>query len=180
MAIIRFPDENRSVTDPDEVRQLLESLGVWYENWEVAGRVGPDAGHEEILAAYEPEIQRLKDEFGFVMADAVSLTPETPNLDDVLESFGKEHTHDDDEVRFIVRGHGVFFVHLAGDRVASMHVESGDLLNVPGGTKHWFRLCEDRTVCCIRLFKKPDGWKAEFVEDGLQENYPAVCTTDRA
>ncbi|MGX1451877.1 cupin superfamily acireductone dioxygenase involved in methionine salvage, partial [Cytobacillus horneckiae] len=30
-----------------------------------------------------------------------------PNLDELLKNFQREHHHTDDEVRFIVSGHGV-------------------------------------------------------------------------
>ena len=113
--------------------------------------------------------------FGFVTADVVDVTPATPNLDIMMEDFGKEHIHGDDEVRFTVDGNGVFFVHLENGPVAGIHVKPGDLINVPAGTEHWFRLCEDRRIRCIRLFKRPAGWKAHFMGNGVQENYPAIC-----
>ena len=37
--------------------------------------------------------------------------PETPNLDAMLARFSSEHRHDEDEVRFIVEGRGVFHIH---------------------------------------------------------------------
>ena len=41
--------------------------------------------------------------------------------------FDKEHTHDEDEVRFILAGRGIFFLNIAG-RVASVEVGPGDML----------------------------------------------------
>ena len=56
-------------------------------------------------------IERLKERGGFVTADVVNITPETPNLEALLAKFSKEHTHSEDEVRFTVRGRGVFHIH---------------------------------------------------------------------
>ena len=56
MARIRIQDENREITDLAEMREFLKPFGIWYEQWDVAGRIGPEATNEEILAAYAPEI----------------------------------------------------------------------------------------------------------------------------
>jgi len=37
------------------------------------------------------------------------VNPATPNLEAMLARFDKEHTHDEDEVRFILSGRGIFF-----------------------------------------------------------------------
>ena len=112
MASISIPDENREITEVDEICEYLKPHGLWYEKWDVEGRVGPDATNEEILEAYAPEIERLKEKGGFVTADVINVNPETPGLDQMLDKFNKEHTHDEDEVRFTVRGSGVFHVWL--------------------------------------------------------------------
>ena len=175
MARLRIPDENREISDPDEIRAELAPYGIWYEKWDVEGRIGPDAGSEEILAAYEPEIERLKRQGGFVTADVINVTPETPNLDALLAKFAKEHTHSEDEVRFTVKGSGVFHIHPQNGPVIAIQVESGDLINVPCGMQHWFDLCDDRTIRCIRLFEDASGWTPHYVDNGVHENYTPVC-----
>jgi 1,2-dihydroxy-3-keto-5-methylthiopentene dioxygenase len=175
MARIRIQDENREIADSDEIRAFLEPYGIWYEQWDVAGRIGPDATNDEILAAYAPEVQRLKAAGGFVTADVINVTPETPNLDALLAKFAKEHTHSEDEVRFTVKGSGVFHIHPPGGPVFAIQVESGDLINVPAGTQHWFDLCQDRNIRCIRLFQDASGWTPHYVESGVHERYTPVC-----
>jgi 1,2-dihydroxy-3-keto-5-methylthiopentene dioxygenase len=62
MARVNIPDQNRDITDPHEMRTFLQQYGIKFEQWDVDGRIGADATNEEILAAYEPEIERLKTE----------------------------------------------------------------------------------------------------------------------
>ena len=88
MASVSVPDENREITDADEIREFLEPFGLWYEKWDVEGRIGSEATNEEVLEAYAPEIERLKEQGGFVTADIISVNPETPGLDDMLNKFG--------------------------------------------------------------------------------------------
>jgi 1,2-dihydroxy-3-keto-5-methylthiopentene dioxygenase len=175
MARIRIPDQNREITDSREICAFLQPFGIWYEQWEVEGRVGADATSDEILAAYAPEIERLKKAGGFVTADVINVTPQTPNLDAMLSKFNKEHTHSEDEVRFTVKGSGVFHIHPPGGPVFAIQVEAGDLINVPRGTQHWFDLCHDRTIRCIRLFQDASGWTPHYVEPGVHERYTPVC-----
>jgi len=179
MAVIRIQDENREITDAVEIRDFLQPFGISYEKWEVEGRIGPDATNEEILAAYAPEVERLKKAGNFVTADVINVTPQTPGLDGMLAKFSKEHTHSEDEVRFTVKGGGVFHIHPAGGPVFAIQVESGDLISVPQGTQHWFDLCNDRTIRCIRLFQDMSGWTPHYVEGGVHERYTPLCLGPR-
>jgi len=175
MARVTIPDENRAIEDPQEIAEFLAPFGIQYENWPVEGRVGADAENDEILAAYAPEIDRLKAEGGYVTADVINVTPDTPGLDDMLAKFDKEHTHSEDEVRFTVKGSGVFHIHPDDGPVFGIQIGAGDLINVPAGVKHWFNLCDDRTIRCIRLFQDPSGWTPHYIDDGVHGNYMAVC-----
>lgn len=175
MARIRIQDQNREITGLDEMREFLRPFGIWYEQWDVAGRIGPEATNEEILAAYAPEIERLKAAGNFVTADVINVSPATPGLDGMLAKFSKEHTHSEDEVRFTVKGSGVFHIHPPGGPVFAIQVEAGDLINVPCGTQHWFDLCSDKTIRCIRLFQDISGWTPQYIEQGVHEGYAPVC-----
>ena len=176
MAHVNVPDQGRRIDDPQAIAQFLEPFGIWYERWDVArGGVGPDAPSEAILAAYAPEIERLKARGGYVTADVINVTRDTPNLDAMLAKFNKEHTHSDDEVRFIVKGRGVFHIHPDGAPVFGIELEAGDLINVPSGIRHWFDLCQDREIRAIRLFKDPSGWTPEYVAGGVHDRYAPVC-----
>lgn len=176
MARVQIPDENRDIREPAEIRAFLKQFGIQFEQWDVEGRIGPEATNEEILEAYAPEIERLKEAHGFVTADVINVTPDTPGLDDMLAKFDKEHLHTEDEVRFTVKGSGVFHINPEDDGpVFSVTVESGDLISVPKGTHHWFNLCTDKTIRCIRLFEDMSGWTPHYMEDAVHENYSPLC-----
>ena len=175
MARIWIQDEQRSITSVPEIESFLAPFGIWYEKWDIDGRIGPDATNEEILTAYAPEIERLKARGGFVTADVINVTPATPGLDAMLAKFAKEHTHSEDEVRFTVKGGGVFHIHPPQGPVFAIQVEAGDLINVPVNTLHWFDLCSDKTIRCIRLFQDASGWAPHYAEQGVHEKYTPLC-----
>ncbi len=176
MAILRIPSESRVIEDADLIRSFLLKHGITYERWAVAGRAGGDATQEEILAAYAPEVAALMQQGGYITADVVNVTPDVPNLQEMLDKFNQEHRHAEDEVRFIVKGSGIFYIHPEDDAlVFSIEVHEGDLINVPAGVRHWFDLCAERTICAIRLFKEKAGWTPLYTGDGIASSYQPLC-----
>lgn len=176
MAILRIPSEDRVIADVESICSFLLPHGIHYDRWPVAGRIDRDASQDEILAAYEPEVTALKERGGYITADVVNVTPEVPNLQEMLDKFNQEHRHAEDEVRFIVKGRGIFYIHPEnGDPVYSIEVEEGDLINVPAGTKHWFDLCADRCIRAIRLFKEKAGWTPLYTGDEIASGYQPLC-----
>ena len=175
MAIVRIPDEGKTLRDEASIRGHLESIGIGYERWEPAREVAHDAPQEEILAAYAEEIERLKRRGGYVTADVIDVRPETPGLDAMLAKFSREHWHDEDEVRFVVRGRGLFHIHPEGGPVTAVEVEPGDRLTGPRGTRHWFSLCADRDIRAIRLFQDAAGWTPHYTLSGADESYQPLC-----
>ena len=69
----------------------------------------------------------------------------------------------------------MFHIHPADGPVFAIEVDSGDLINVPRGTRHWFDLCSERTIRCIRLFEDTSGWTPHYVADGVHQKYTPVC-----
>jgi 1,2-dihydroxy-3-keto-5-methylthiopentene dioxygenase len=175
MAIVRIPDENRTVREVADVTAYLASIRIDYERWEARQPVAPDAPAEEILSAYVVEIQALKERGGYVTADVIDVTPATPNLETMLAKFNREHWHDEDEVRFIIRGRGLFHIHPSMGPVTAIEMEPGDLIRVPRGTRHWFDLCGDRTIRAIRLFQDASGWTPRYTDSGVDRHYDPVC-----
>jgi 1,2-dihydroxy-3-keto-5-methylthiopentene dioxygenase len=175
MAVVKIPDEGRTITAEPEVRAVLARVGIAYERWAPAHAVPEGAPAEDVLAAYAREIDRLKASDGYVTADVIDVTPQTPNLDAMLARFAREHWHDEDEVRFILRGRGIFHIHPKDAPVMAIEVGPGDLIRVPRGTHHWFDLCADRNIRAIRLFQDASGWTPQYTDTGVDRRYEPVC-----
>jgi 1,2-dihydroxy-3-keto-5-methylthiopentene dioxygenase len=175
MAVVKIPAESRVVEGADDVRAFLGSYGIDYERAVPARPVGPDAPAAELLEAYKDKIDELKAQGGYVTADVIDVFPHTPNLDAMLNKFSSEHWHDEDEVRFIVEGRGLFHIHPQDGAVFAIEVEAGDLIRVPRGTHHWFDLCADRRIRAIRLFQDPSGWTPHYTQSGVDRNFQPVC-----
>lgn len=175
MATVRLTEEKRTLTDPGEVTRYLAGIGIDYERWDASAPVSADAPAEEILAAYKPQIEQLNARGGYVTADVIDVTPATPGLDAMLAKFSIEHWHDEDEVRYIVAGRGLFHIHPRDTQVIAIEVEAGDLIRVPRGTWHWFDLCGDRRIRAIRLFQDTAGWTPHYTSSGVDANHQPLC-----
>jgi 1,2-dihydroxy-3-keto-5-methylthiopentene dioxygenase len=175
MAIVRVPAESRTLRGFDEAQQHLAWIGIDYERWSASQPVDADASAEEILSAYRGDIEKLKERGGYVTADVIDVRPATPGLDAMLAKFSREHWHDEDEVRYIIAGSGVFHIHPRVGPVTAIEVAAGDLIRVPRGTWHWFDLCSDRRIRAIRLFQDPAGWAPNYTESGVDRGFEPVC-----
>jgi 1,2-dihydroxy-3-keto-5-methylthiopentene dioxygenase len=175
MAVLRIPDEKRSLNEENEIRDYLAGIGIEYERWKLTADVSADASAEEILTAYAPQIDELKRRGGYVTADVIDVNPDTAGLDAMLAKFNIEHRHDEDEVRYIVTGRGLFHIHPQAGPVVALEVEAGDLIRVPRGTLHWFDLCGDRRIRAIRLFQDVSGWTPHYTNSGVDRGYEPVC-----
>ena len=175
MALVRIPEENRSISDADEVSAYLAERSIDYEKWKPNASLPIGAPADAILSAYREKIDALKAQGGYVTADVIDVHAETPNLETMLAKFRSEHWHDEDEVRLIVEGRGLFHVHPANQPVFAIEVEAGDCIRVPRGTHHWFDLCGDRRIRAIRLFQDMSGWTPHYTSSGVDAGFQPLC-----
>src|SRR5207249_9765013 len=153
----------------------LSTYGITFERWTALRPVSADAAPDEVLAAYADKVADLNTRGGYTAADVIDVKPDTPGLDWMLAKFNSEHWHDEDEVRFIVEGRGLFHIHPKQGPVFAIEVEAGDLIRVPTGTWHWFDLCADRRIRAIRLFQDPSGWTPQYTKSGVDRGFQPVC-----
>ena len=175
MAIVRIPDEGRTIDEPASIAAFLGAHGIEYERMTSSGLLPAAATSDQVLAAFARKIDDLKNRGGYVTADVIDVRAETPGLDAMLARFRTEHWHDEDEVRLIVEGRGLFHIHPVGAPVFAIEVEAGDLIRVPRGTHHWFDLCGDRRIRAIRLFQDPSGWTPHYTNSGVDSGFQPVC-----
>jgi 1,2-dihydroxy-3-keto-5-methylthiopentene dioxygenase len=175
MAVVRIPSQNAVIDDPDRVGTFLAEHGIDYERWTPDQPVAADAAPDDVLAAYARQVEPLMASGGYRTADVIDVRPDTPNLEVMLAKFSREHWHDEDEVRFILEGRGLFHIHPPGRPVFAIEVEAGDLIRVPRGTHHWFDLCADRRIRAIRLFQDQSGWTPHYTDSGVDQGFQPVC-----
>lgn len=169
-------ESGTTLTDLAKIQAEMAPMGISLASWPtgdnpelVALLAKPglaDVEKEQTLGHLDGYFQQLKDNAGYQSRDLVVLHPELPNLAQALSRFSPCHTHDDDEVRYIVDGEGIFgFVRPDGSQVA-LTVEAGEYINVPKNTEHWFVLTEKNRIKAVRYFTTMDGWTPVYTGTG--------------
>lgn len=156
--------------DHQRIAEELAGRGVRFERW-ATRTLSAAPTPDEVLKAYQPEIEMLKTDGGYAACDVISLKPDHPDKAALRQKFLNEHTHGEDEVRFFVAGSGLFTLHL-DDRVYEVLCEAGDLIGVPGGTPHWFDMGPSPSFVALRLFTNPEGWVASFTGSDIAGRFP--------
>ncbi|WP_129707052.1 cupin domain-containing protein [Priestia megaterium] len=166
MAHIRLHVNNKRIETQEEVSAFLANNEVIYENWDITKlpetlREKYDLTDEEkteILNVFGEDIKDISERRGYKAQDVISLSESTPNIDELLKNFQRKHIHTDDEVRFIVSGHGIFVIQGKDGEFFDVELEPGDLISVPENILHYFTLMEDRKVVAVRIFVTTEGW----------------------
>jgi 1,2-dihydroxy-3-keto-5-methylthiopentene dioxygenase len=153
------------------IAELLGRRGIRFERWQTNATLAPGARSDEVIAAYQGDIDRMMQSEGYQAVDVVSLNPDHPQKSEFRQKFLNEHTHAEDEVRFFVGGSGLFTLHLEQD-VYEVLCEQGDLIAVPDGTRHWFDMGPAPYFIAIRLFTNPAGWVANFTGSDIAQQFP--------
>jgi 1,2-dihydroxy-3-keto-5-methylthiopentene dioxygenase len=174
MALVKIPALARIIDDAAAVRQYLAGHGIEYACVAMPERAA-EVPAEALLDLYADTIGELKVRGGYTTADVIDVKPDTPGLDGMLARFNSEHWHDEDEVRLIVEGRGLFHIHPQDEPVFVIEVQPGDLIRVPKGTRHWFDLCGERRIRAIRLFQNMSGWTPRYTESGVDRDFQPVC-----
>ncbi|MEI9849834.1 MAG: cupin domain-containing protein [Sphingomonas sp.] len=156
--------------DSAEVAEALAPIGVRFEKWP-SRPLPADADQDTVLAAFAPEVARLKAENGYQTVDVMRLTPGHPDRVALRAKFLSEHRHSEDEVRFFVEGEGLFTLR-DEDKVYAVLCTEGDLISVPAGMRHWFDMGPEPGFTVIRMYIDPAGWVADYTGDAIADRFP--------
>ena len=127
------------------------------------------------LAAYAPQIERLKAQGGYVTADVIDVNSQTPGLDAMLARLNTEHWHDEDEIRYIIAGRGS--VSHSPEARAGGGDRGGGGRSDPRAAGH---------AALVRSFLRaphsrdspvqdPAGWTPHYTQSGVDRGYDPVC-----
>lgn len=169
MTVLHRPDKRESTVDVDAIATFLASKGIAFSRWSCDAPLAEGCSDDDILAAYRAPLDAFMAAEGYNTCDVIAVDAETPNLPALRDKFLKEHTHDEDEVRFFVEGKGLFWFNHG--EVFSLLLEAGDFVSVPAGYRHWFDLTAEPRLKAIRIFKSVEGWVPHYTESGIDSQY---------
>ncbi|CCW64451.1 unnamed protein product [Phytomonas sp. EM1] len=150
--------ENRFSPNQPCSYETLSNLLVFYESHEVV----------DVVDNVEFFAEALVKEMGYYAYDVITISEEVmgDEFEEMAERHFSEHTHDDDEVRFIIDGEGYFDIRDVDDRWIRMLCRTGDCIVLPAGCYHRFTTTFSKYTMAIRLFKKNPKWISLSRKDG--------------
>ena len=177
-ALTIFSDQDPSAPvwesrDGDAIATELNKIDVRFERWQADRDLGENPQPQDVIAAYQHEIDKLVAEKGYQSWDVISMRPDNEQREVLRTNFLSEHTHGEDEVRFFVEGAGLFCLHLNG-KIYQILCEKNDLISVPANTRHWFDMGGSPSFTAIRVFDNQEGWVAHFTGDKIADAYPRL------
>jgi 1,2-dihydroxy-3-keto-5-methylthiopentene dioxygenase len=172
MAILQL-ENGQILTDLEQIGEHLTPLKIQLKRWPVGDNALTllaqpslqDDEKEEVLRSLDHYFDSLE---GYQSRDLIVLSPNTPNLDGLLEKFSRPHTHADDEVRYIVDGEGVFGFVCPDSTQMELTIQPEEYINVPAGTEHWFYLTPLRRIKAVRYFVDTLGWTPEYTTTAIR------------
>lgn len=171
MARLIFENKTETIDIP-QIQRALGPLGIKVAYYEISQDVEiqqllnkdllTDEEKEQVLVGHDIYFTKLQQVDGYQMRDLVVLCNSIEGLEGMLSKFDKCHTHEDDEVRYIVDGKGWFGFVMPDGQQAKLLVEAGEYINIPKDTEHWFVLDDDNWIKAIRYFSNTDGWAPKY------------------
>jgi 1,2-dihydroxy-3-keto-5-methylthiopentene dioxygenase len=165
--------------DADLIRSELATRGIAFDRSPVAPNLDATQPAEQILVEHAEQVAAVNADDRYRHIDVAAVQPDHSDPEwralaaTARSKFLAEHRHAEDEVRFFVAGRAGFYLHLERE-VFAVVCESGDLLTVPAGTRHWFDMGSDPRFAAIRFFEQEDGWVGDFTGDPIGERFPTL------
>jgi len=165
--------------DGSRIGAELGARGVDFDRLPVVAGPGAIRSPEQILSDHADQVAAINADRRYRHIDVAAVRPNRGDADwpataaAARSKFLAEHRHAEDEVRFFVAGRACFYLHLEPE-VFAVVCESGDLLTVPGGTRHWFDMGAAPDFAAIRFFEQEDGWVGDFTGDAIGERFPTL------
>ncbi|KAI4100003.1 MAG: hypothetical protein LQ339_005669 [Xanthoria mediterranea] len=142
----RLPHDSGQELSPSH----LTDLGVLYYNF------------PPLSPTSSTQIEDLAKTRHYVNRDEITVSPAAMGsvYEDKIKMFYDEHMHEDEEIRYILKGAGYFDVRDVQDQWIRIEVEEGDLLILPPGIYHRFTVNQDNYINAMRLFRTEPKWTA--------------------
>jgi len=179
MAILLL-EEGRVESDLSEIVRELAPMGVHLKHYDPGtSLLFPDLLEQDVLTNSEKHyivdlhnsvFEFLQQENGSLWCDLLNIHPGVPNLQMLIDTYGRYHTHAASEPLYVLAGEMVFgFVRPDGSQIQLL-VQSQDYICIPAAVEHWCSLTASLNFKAVRYFTSPEGWVPNYTGTQLNDS----------
>lgn len=81
MALLSIPKENKTITDPVEIKAFFNDRNLVFEQWNCDVVFDENVTQDEILAAYSKDLTPFMEKGGYKTADVINMIPGMENYE---------------------------------------------------------------------------------------------------
>lgn len=124
----------------------------------------------DILEFHNSVLEFIQKEKGYVWGDLVSVHPGSPNLEMLITTYSRYHTHTAPEALYVLAGEMIFgFVQPDGSQVQLL-VQAQDYLHIPASVEHWCSPAASLHCKAVRYFITADGWMPQYTGTQMSDS----------
>lgn len=99
MAFVTIQNSKKTLSDTQEITDFLAYHGIAHQRWDVPQALVPLTQKDllspeeksQVLTAYQPQLEALKQKHGYIQNDMVCLCRQTPQIEQLLSKFDRDH-----------------------------------------------------------------------------------------
>ncbi|AFY48685.1 hypothetical protein Nos7524_2868 [Nostoc sp. PCC 7524] len=168
-------------SDLSEIVRELAPLGIYVKHYDpgtsllfpelLRQEIFTDAEKCYVVDLHNSVFEFLQQENGYLWSDLWNLHPGLPNLDILITTYSKYHTHTAPESLYVLAGEIIFgFVKPDGSHVQLL-LQSQDYLHIPTAVEHWCSPTALLHCKAVRYFTTADGWVPSYTGTQLSDSH---------
>ncbi|OCQ90541.1 acireductone dioxygenase [Nostoc sp. MBR 210] len=178
MAILLLEDGTVE-SDFSEIVRELAPIGVYLKHYDPGtSLLFTNLLEQDVLTALEKQyivdlhnnvFEFLQQENGSLWCDLLNVHPGVPNLQMLIDTYSRYHTHTAAEPLYVLAGEMIFgFVRPDGSQIQLL-VQSQDYISIPAGVEHWCSLTASLNFKAVRYFTSAEGWLPNYTGTHLSD-----------
>lgn len=178
MAILQL-EEGKVESDLSEIVRELAPMGVYLKHYDPGtSLLFPNLLEQDVLTNSEKHyivelhnsvFEFLQQENGSLWCDLLNVHPGVPNLQMLIDTYSRYHTHTSPEPLYVLAGEMIFgFVRPDGSQVQLL-VQPQDYICIPAEVEHWCSLTASLNFKAVRYFTSAEGWVPNYTGTQLND-----------
>jgi 1,2-dihydroxy-3-keto-5-methylthiopentene dioxygenase len=122
-----------------------------------------------VVGLHNSVFEFLQQENGYLWCDLLSIHPGSPNMETLIATYGRYHTHTAAEALYLLAGEMIYgFVKPDGSQVQLL-IQPQDYIHIPSEVEHWSSPSASLNYKVIRYFTTVEGWMPSYTGTQLSD-----------